>query len=129
MSYGAQTLARSIGRALLNQAVSVLVLAAGLAIGFGGAAGKAAALAALYGGAVAGANVLLLAWRAERAKSRPAREAHHELLRMYGSSLERLLLAAVLIALGLVGLKLAPQPLLAGFIVGQMAWVLSAPRR
>lgn len=129
MSYGAQTLARSIGRALLNQAVSVLLLAAGLAIGFGGAAGKAAALAALFGGAVASANVLLLAWRAERAKTRPAREAHRELLRMVGSSLERLILVAVLIALGLAGLKLAPLPLLAGFIVGQLAWVLSAARR
>ena len=48
---------------------------------------------------------------------------------IYRSALERLLLVALLFALGLGVLKLAPLALLTGFIVGQVALLLTGTTR
>jgi hypothetical protein len=40
--------------------------------------------------------------------------------------MERFFVVGVLLAAGFAMLKLAPLPLLTGFIVGQLAWVIAA---
>lgn len=88
--------------------------------------GEAAARAVFFGGAVALANSLLLAWRMHIGALRPGHSPGQELARLVRSSVERFLMVALLIAAGLGWLKLMPAALLAGFVLGQLTLVVSA---
>lgn len=78
-----------------------------------------------YGGAVALTNTLLLSWRMRSSARQPGRKPQEELFRLYRSSMERFFVAALLIAAGLGWLKLMPALMLAGFVLGQLALVVS----
>ena len=79
--------------------------------------------AALYGGAVSFANSGLLAWRWWRGRNDYSSDASHHLKVFYYSMVERLLVVAVFLAVGLHVLKLTPTPLFIGFIAGLLVWM------
>lgn len=85
---------------------------------------EAGAVAVLFGGAVALANLLLLDWRARRANRAGALSARQSLQVLYLSALERFVTVALLFALGIGLLELDPLPLLLGFVVGLPALLL-----
>lgn len=87
--------------------------------------GPVAAFAALYGGAVALSNTLLLAWRASEGAGRPVQDPRRELAWVIRSSMERFFWVSLLLAAGLGWMKLMPLPMLAGFALGQLTLVVS----
>ncbi|OFZ94574.1 MAG: hypothetical protein A2Z44_03805 [Betaproteobacteria bacterium RBG_19FT_COMBO_58_11] len=84
--------------------------------------GLGVAKAVWFGAGIAAANTIMIAWR-----MRPGRAAlaQPSLSEFYRSWLERYLLAGVLLAAGLGGLKLMPLGLLSGFILGQVIWIIA----
>ena len=121
-------------RILLPQAA--VVLFAGLLV-YGFFGGRSAALATLYGGLVAILNAGLLLWRMRFAQHRAEMRqdagsdpragvnAQQDLRLIYRTGFERLLLAGVLLALGMGPLKLDPFAVVAGFVLGQCAWLVA----
>ncbi len=138
-------------RILLLQA-AVVLFGGLLAYGFFG--GRSAALATLYGGLIAMLNAGLLLWRMHRAGMHKCRQRHdcmdaggratqgavaedagsdpragvnaqQDLRLIYRTGFERLLLAGVLLALGMGPLKLDPFAVVAGFVLGQCAWLVA----
>ena len=101
----------------------LLVLLASL--GFFVASGGFKAGSACFGGAVAMVNVLLLEWRRTQADRRGAMTAGQSLRVVYRSVFERLVLVAGLFVLGMGVLRLDPLALLAGFIAGQVALIMT----
>jgi len=67
------------------------------------------------------ANVLLLEWRRGRADRGRALSAGESLRLLYRTALERFVLVALLFAVALGVLQLAPVAVITGFIVGQLA--------
>lgn len=106
--------------AVLQAAVCVVAGVAGYAL-----QGGAATVAALYGAMVALANTLFLFWRMRRSEQNPQWKAVQHLRWFYRSGLERFLLVAALLALGMGWLKLVPAAVLIGFVVSQLAWVIA----
>lgn len=98
-------------------------LAPVLAIAAGVVAGTGAALALLYGGAVALAVSLLLVWRERKSMRHPEWDQHQLLKLFVRVGVERLLLLVVLLAVGLEVLKLAPLPLMLGLLLAQLGWL------
>ncbi len=86
--------------------------------------GQASTLAVIYGGLVTLANSILLAWRMRAAKLRINPDVQQDLRMLYRTSLERFVLAVVFLALGMGILKLDPLALIAGFVLGQLAWLV-----
>lgn len=85
--------------------------------------------ATLYGGAAALVNTGLLVWRHHEGGPDYHCDAARHLKSFYRSSLERFFVVGIWLALGLGGLELEPAPVLAGFIVGLLAWVIAAAVR
>lgn len=83
--------------------------------------GAGSGFAAFFGGAIALANVQLLAWRRRQSQLSRGMDARSSLRILYRSALERFAAVAALLALGMGFLDLAPLPLLVGFMVGQAA--------
>lgn len=106
--------------AVLQALVCVMAVIAGYAL-----QGGTAAVAALYGAMVALANTLFLLWRMRRSEQNPQWKAVQHLRLFYRSGLERFLLVAALLALGMGSLKLVPAAVLIGFVVSQLVWVLA----
>jgi len=73
------------------------------------------------GGLIAMANVLLLEWRRGGADRGRALSAGESLRLLYRTALERFVLVALLFAVALGVLQLAPVAVITGFIVGQLA--------
>lgn len=87
--------------------------------------GRNVAVAALFGGAVAVANALLLVWCLRAGAQRPAQDARQELAWLVRFSMERFFMVTLLMVAGLGWLKLMPAPLLVGFVLGQLTLVVS----
>ncbi|MHB1245812.1 MAG: ATP synthase subunit I [Sulfuriferula sp.] len=86
--------------------------------------GQASAMAAAFGGLVALANSGLLAWRMRVAKRRDDTDAQQDLRMIYRTGLERFVLVVFFLALGMGVLKLDPPVMIAGFVLGQVAWLI-----
>lgn len=82
-----------------------------------------AAKSFVYGSMVAIIGALLIAWRYKQGLRHS--EANQILRHAYKTSIERFVWAIFLLALGFKLLGLAPMWLLAGFVVGQVAWLLA----
>lgn len=82
--------------------------------------------AVLFGGAVALANTGLMVLRWWRGLRAYHCDGERHLRSFHRSSLERFFVVVVLLATGLALLRLTPLPLMLGFIVGQLAWVIAA---
>jgi uncharacterized oligopeptide transporter (OPT) family protein len=85
-----------------------------------------AALALAYGGAVATANVALLFWRWWQGKDVFHCDTQRHVRTFFRSSLERFFVVGILLAVGFLLLKLKPIALVAGFVVGQLAWMFAS---
>lgn len=88
-------------------------------------AGVAAAKGALFGGLVAEASAALLVWRMRAAEQRESKNAQQELRLIYRTSLERFALVVMLLAAGMGPLGLDRLGVVAGLILGQMAWLIA----
>ncbi len=105
----------------------LVVMLTALSIGLWAA--PAAGWAALYGGAAALANTMLLVWRHRQGGHDYHCDTARHLKSFYRSSLERFFVVGIWLALGLGGFKLEAAPMLAGFVVGLLAWVIAAAVR
>jgi len=88
--------------------------------------GAEVATAVLYGGTVALANIGLLVWRWRQGRYHYHCDGGRHLKQFHRSSLERFFVVGIVLAVGMYGLKLDPLPVLLGFIVGQVAWMIAA---
>lgn len=86
--------------------------------------GQASTLAVIFGGLVALANSILLAWRMRAAKRLINADVQRDLRMLYRTGLERFVLVVAFLALGMGILKLDPLALIAGFVLGQLAWLV-----
>lgn len=105
------------------------VVALLLAVAFAVLVSPAAGGAALYGAAAALGNTALLVWRWRRGERDYHCDGPRHLKSFYRSSMERFLVVGVWLALGLGGFKLDAGPMLMGFVVGLLAWVIAAAAR
>lgn len=108
--------------ALIGQGLIVLVGAV-LAYLLGG---FTAACAVMFGCLVAVASAALLMWRMRAAEKRESGDARQELRLMYRTGLERFALVAALLASGMGPLGLDRLGVVAGLILGQLAWIIAA---
>ena len=83
-----------------------------------------AAKSVAYGSGVTMLGTLFLAWRLVAGKRQEILGAEWILRHAYRTAIERFLLAASLLILGFEYFKLAPAGLLAGFVLGQLAWLV-----
>ena len=83
-----------------------------------------AAKSLVYGSCVALMSTLFLAWRLKRGERQENLGAEWALRQAYRTAIERFVWVAVMLAVGFGLLKLAPLWVLAGFVVGQAAWLL-----
>ena len=97
------------------------VLVAAAAVGCYYLQGTGAALAALYGGGIAVVNTLLLLWHQRRAERLAGDDAGRNMRILYRCAFERFASTVVLLALGLIWLRLPGPALLGGFVAGQLA--------
>jgi ATP synthase protein I len=88
--------------------------------------GKGTALAVIYGGGVAIVNAALLLWRWHRGTRVFHCDAGKHLRSFYRSFLERFFVVTILLAAGFAFIGDNPMALLAGFMVGQFAWMLAS---
>jgi ATP synthase protein I len=84
------------------------------------------AAAVLHGGMAALANIGLLVWRWRQGRYDYHCDGGRHLRQFHRSSLERFFVVATVLAVGMYGLHLDPLPVLLGFIVGQVAWMIAA---
>lgn len=85
-----------------------------------------AAKSVAFGGCVVIVGTLFLAWRLVAGQHREALGAAWVLRHAYRTAIERFLLVMSLLVIGFKLLELTPSGLLAGFVLGQLAW-LAAP--
>lgn len=129
MTFATQTLRQSVGRVLRLQTALTLTMAAIFLSGLELSAGDPNmrllgmppaifnALSALYGGAVTVMSTWWLARRFERAGGLAREQSVHAQRLILAAVAQRWLLAAALLLVGLLALRLAPLPLLFGFVV------------
>lgn len=81
----------------------------------------------LYGEMTAIINTGMLYWRLYRSQKRPAKSQEQELSLLYRAGLERFILIAGLLAIGMMAkLHLMPLIVLTGFIIEQLVFLLGA---
>lgn len=88
--------------------------------------GLGAGVAVACGGAVALMNTSLLLWRWYQGSDKFHCDAHRHLRAFFRSSLERFVVVGVLLAAGFLSFELKPFAFLAGFVVGQLAWMVAS---
>lgn len=81
----------------------------------------------MYGEITALINTGMLYWRLSRSQKRPVKPQEQELALLYRSGLERFLLIAGLLAMGMMAkLHLVPLIVLTGFMLEQLVFLLGA---
>lgn len=91
--------------------------------------GESAVLPALYGGAVALANTLLLSKRVAKAGELAEKNPNHTVYSLYFGVVQRFVFVLVALGIGLSVLELSPTPLLGTFMVAQLAYMLTGTRQ
>lgn len=119
MSYANKLLYAALRRQLLLQVVLTTVVSL-LFLTVSGASGKGAA----YGGLIAVANTLIQLWHWWRFDTKGSEGQAQNALLIYRIAIERFASTLLLFALGLGVLKLAPLPLMSGFIAGQLVLLI-----
>jgi ATP synthase protein I len=121
VSYSAQVTRSFLRRNLLAQSIAVILCALYYLL----TAGLEHGIAALFGGAVALTNTLVLRWNFERAGRIAGNSADKNLRLLYRTAAQRLFLTIGLLALALGGLKLEPLAVLVGFLAGLAALLVA----
>ena len=121
MSHAAEILRQGVRRVLLSQAVLTLLTGAVFLVSLG----SGAAVAALYGGAVALLSTWLLGRRVQRIPEIPAQGHAGGQLALYAGVLPRFIVTLALLGIGIGGLKLFPLPLIAAFAVAQLGFLIN----
>jgi F0F1-type ATP synthase assembly protein I len=88
--------------------------------------GMGVGVAVISGGVIALANTALLMWRWHQGSDKFHCDADRHLRAFYRSSLERFFVVGILLAVGFLLLKSEPLAILAGFVVGQLAWMIAS---
>jgi ATP synthase protein I len=83
-------------------------------------------ISALYGGFASVLTVLWLSRGVKRAEEAVLRDPKRSLQILYMGAVQRFLLVAVLLALGLAVVKLAPIAMCVGFVVAQLSFVMGS---
>ncbi|MEZ5536767.1 MAG: ATP synthase subunit I [Thiolinea sp.] len=91
--------------------------------------GDEALLPALYGGAVALANTMLLSGRIKKADEIAKTSPQQSVNSLYLGVVQRFVFVLVALGVGLGVLKFLPMPLLGTFMVAQLAYVLAGTRQ
>jgi len=117
---GASVLGRGVRGLLLVQ----LLLAAVVSLPLFVAAGPRQVLSLWFGMSMAAINTVQAARCADRDARFPERKPQQSLAAVFICVVQRFVVAALLFAFGLGGLKLPPLALLAGFIAGQLVMVI-----
>ncbi|HWU69305.1 MAG TPA: ATP synthase subunit I [Stenotrophobium sp.] len=108
--------------------VAQVLLAVAAAVAMYGWRGQPeAAGAAVYGGAIALVNTLLLAWRTARAGAAAEADARWSSIGLLAGLLERFVFTLAAFGVGMGVLRLFPPALLVGFAAAQMAYVFARP--
>jgi len=113
---------RGVRWVLLIQVVSISVVALAALAWQGG--GVDHGLAVAYGGFTTVLGTGILAWRISRSVKAVADGKSHAVLYLYLGAIERFLYTVLLFGLGLIVLKLAILPMIAGLIAGQVGFFL-----
>lgn len=109
---------------LITQFVVILI---GIVIAFL-LKGESVLLAALYGGAVALGNTLMLSGRMQKVDEIAKTDPQRSVYSLYFGVIQRFVFVLVALGLGLGYLQLDPQALLGVFIVAQLAHILANMR-
>jgi ATP synthase protein I len=97
--------------------------------GFFALRGSDAVLAALYGGAIALGNSMLLGRRAARLAAPTTEDGRRAVMSLYFGAVERFVFTLGAMAIGMGFLKLDPVGLLAAFAAAQIGYMVAcAPR-
>ena len=91
--------------------------------------GDVAMLPAFYGGAIALANTLLLSRRVARAGEIAETNPQQSVNALYLGVVQRFVFVLVALGFGLGYLKLMPIPLIATFMIAQLAYMLMGTRQ
>jgi len=105
-----------------NTIVQVVMVFAGAGF-FGLTVGWQAGAAVLYGSLIVALNTLMQVWQLKRADRIAGLSAARNLRYLYRCAAERFLATVTLLAVGIGMLRLEPLPLLAGYIIAQVAMV------
>lgn len=90
---------------------------------------EVAMLSALYGGAVAMINTLLLSRRVAQVERHSKTDSQSNLIPIYIGVLERFIFVLAALAIGLGLLKWLPLPLIGTFALAQLAYMLRSNRQ
>lgn len=102
--------------------IQLLLVSAGVVI-FWLTKGWQGGLAALYGSLIVALNTRMQVWQLKRADRIAGLSAERNLRYLYRCAAERFLATVTLLAVGIGLLRLEPLPLLAGYIIAQIAMV------
>ncbi len=125
MAYGAKMLSAMLHRLLRIQ----LVLAVVIALIYYAISGGNEAVAALYGALIAAVITLLQMWQQRRIARLADTDVASNMSFLYRAAFERLATTIALFALGMGLMRLAPLPLVVGFIAGQFGLLFSGIRK
>lgn len=103
-----------------------IFLIALVVVGFHLQQGQAVALSALFGGAIALVNTLLLAWRVRRAGQVAEENETRGVFTLYLGAIERFVFTLIGFVVGMGTLKLSPFPMLVSFAVAQIGYWVGA---
>jgi ATP synthase protein I len=108
--------------------IQFILMLAGVAVSLS-YQGEVALLPALYGGAIALANTLLLSRRVAQAGEIAKTSPQQSVNALYFGVVQRFVFVLVALGFGLGYLKLSPVPLLGTFMVSQLAYMLMGTRQ
>ena len=124
MSYAVQVLKGTTRKLLLVQSVLILVVATVYLATKGGLP----SLAALFGGAIALFNTVISAWHLGRASAAAGTDARRGMFELYIGAVIRFVATPLLVAVGILFLKLDPVAIIAGFAVAQLGYFFNSVR-
>ena len=111
----------NVGRGARKLALLQLLMIAATSLIFFLIEGPFQAASACFGGLIAMASMLLLEWRRGCSERGRALSGEESIRLLYRTALERFVLVALLFAVALGVLQLAPVALIMGFVAAQLA--------
>lgn len=124
MNTAAQDIFKKTRLVISTQVVFTLLIGAGFLFG----KGTAAAMSALFGGAIGILSALQLSRSVVRAGDLAAQDKKKSMAVLYFGALQRFVMVLAMLGMGLALLKLEPLPLGISFVAAQLAYTISMRR-